>query len=65
MADLGTNLSNYPNLDVLSDRSEQGLLDQLKQIRLPHKIITIYASGSRHFAWVSLTRPIKKITKGD
>ena len=65
MTNLGENLTNYPNLTVFSDISEKKLLEQLIQIRLPHKIVSIYASGSRHFAWVSLTRPIKKVTKGE
>lgn len=65
MANLGDNLSTYPNLDVLTASTAEELLAQLKQIRLPYKLVSIYGLGSKHFAWVSLTQPIKKIkTKG-
>jgi hypothetical protein len=63
MANLGDNLSNYANLDYLEARSTEELLRQLQQIRLPHKIISIYAYGNKHVAWVSLTQKIKKIKK--
>ena len=60
---LGTNLSNYPHLEVLQARSAADLKAQLIQIRLPYKILSIYAVGSMHFAWVSLTRKIRKMEK--
>jgi hypothetical protein len=57
---VGENLTSYPNVEVLSARDEQELKRQLLQINLPHKIISIYGMGNRHYAWVSLTNPIKK-----
>lgn len=60
MANIGDNLSNYPFLDVFSARSAEELKGMLLGIRLPHKIVTIYGEGGRHYAWVSLTRPVKK-----
>jgi len=59
--EVGDNLSSYPNLNFLEGKSPQDLKEQLDQIRLPYKIISIYMAGSRHIAWVSLTKQIKKI----
>jgi len=59
---VGDNLTSYPNLEHFSADDPKGLKDQLDQIRLPYKIISIYASGVRHVAWVSLTNPIVKKT---
>lgn len=63
MANLFSNLSNHPYLDYVVGNSEQEVLDQLKQIRLPFKIVSIYSMGSRTVAWVDCSRPIKKKTK--
>lgn len=65
MTVLGTNLSSYPHLDVLKASSAEKLKEQLTQIRLPYKIVAIYAAGNIHFAWVSLTRKINKKVKGE
>lgn len=60
----GENLTSYPNIDVFEAKTAAGLKDLLTQIRLPHKIISIYHASGRHYAWVSLTIPIKKkVTK--
>lgn len=57
---VGTNLSNHPNLEFLEADGPTQLLEQIRQIRLPFKIISIYSNGRRHYAWVDLTQPIKK-----
>lgn len=57
---VGDNLSTYPNLDFLEADSPTELKSQLDQIRLPFKIIAMYSTGRRHYAWVSLTKPIQK-----
>jgi len=63
---VGDNLTSYPNLDFIEGKSPQELKDLLTQIRLPHKIISIYAMGTRHIAWITISRPIKKINnKGE
>lgn len=59
--EFGDSLSSYPNLEYLEGATPQDLKDKLTQIRLPFKIISIYSVGSRHFAWVSLTKKIIKI----
>ena len=59
------NLNNISqNLTFLEGQSAQELLDQIKQIRLPIQIISMYAVGSRHFAWIVTTAKINKVTKG-
>jgi len=62
---LGTNLSSYPHLDVFKARSAEELKVTLDSIRLPYKIVSIYAQGNIHYAWVSLTRKVNKKTKGE
>jgi hypothetical protein len=52
------------NLNFLEGNSAQELLDQIKQIKLPIQIMSMYAVGSRHFVWFISTANIKKITKG-
>ena len=59
------NLNNVgQNLDFLEGQSAKELLDQIKQIKLPIQIISMYAVGSRHFAWILTTAKINKVTKG-
>jgi hypothetical protein len=57
---IGDNLSNYANLDFLTGSSPEELKAQLAQIRLPHKIVSIYGAGTTHVAWVVTSQPIKK-----
>ena len=56
---IGENLTTYPNLEVISAKTAEGLQSSLKAIRIPHKIITIYGEGGRHYAWVQFSRPVK------
>lgn len=63
MADMFENLSNHPFLEFYVGDSPEDLRAQLSAIRLPFKVINIYAQGSRHYAWVSLTAPTKKRIK--
>lgn len=60
---LGTNLSSHPHLEFFQARTAEALKAQLDQVRLPYKLIAIYAVGNAHFAWVSLTRKIIKKPK--
>jgi hypothetical protein len=60
---LGDNLSNHQNVEFITAMSEADLKDQLLQIRLPYKILGMYAVGQKHVAWLSLTQPIVKKTK--
>ncbi len=60
---VGDNLSSYPNIEFLTADSPEGLKRQLDQITLPYRIVSIYSQGVKHVAWLSLTAPIKKVTK--
>ncbi len=58
------NLNNYSqNLTFLEGLSAQELLDQIKQIKLPVQILSIYAVGSKHVAWIVTTAKINKVKK--
>lgn len=65
MTDLGDSLSGYKNIDFLTGSSPEELKAQLGSIKLPFKLIAVYAQGSNHVAWIVPTQPIKKITKGN
>jgi len=56
---LGDNLSGL-NAQFLMAESADELQGLLSQIRTPIKLITIYASGSRHYAWFNSSTTIKK-----
>lgn len=59
------NLNNLShNFTFLEGQSAQELLDQIKQIKLPVQIVSMYAVGTRHYAWIITTAKINKITKG-
>jgi hypothetical protein len=58
--EFGTNLSNHQFLDFLSADSPEGLKEQLDQIKLPYQVLSIYAQGVKHVAWLNLSRPIRK-----
>jgi hypothetical protein len=47
-------------LYVLESDSAEGLREQIIAIRLPTRILTIYAMGETHFAWIQTTAKIKK-----
>ena len=64
MADLGDSLSQHKNIEFLTGSSPEELKAQLTSIKLPYKLVAIYAQGSNHVAWIIPTQPIKKITKG-
>jgi len=62
-AHLGENLSAHPFIEVLSARSAEELKAQLASLsatRLPFTVLSIYGEAGRHYAWLSLTRPIQK-----
>lgn len=62
MSELFTDLS--PNgVTLLIGESAEDLHKQLTSITLPVKIITIYAQGSKHYAWIYTSAKIIKKTK--
>lgn len=52
------------NLDYIEAMSTRELLAQIKKIRLPVRIVSIYSYGSVHIAWIETKAKIKKI-KGE
>lgn len=50
--ELGANLSPYAGLEFFVGNSPEQLLAQLKSIRVPFKLIAIYAQGPNHVAWI-------------
>ena len=51
-------------LDYLQATSAANLLEQIKQIRKPMRIVSIYVQGQIHFAWIQVHGKIKKVSKG-
>ncbi len=48
------------NLDYIQAVSPAALRDELKKIRLPMKILSIYSYGSLHIAWIQTQAKIKR-----
>lgn len=68
MADTGTtdlfdNISDTQYVDYIAAQSADELLSQLRKIRLPVQVISIYANGGTHFAWIKTQAKLKKVTK--
>jgi SOS response regulatory protein OraA/RecX len=60
MRDLGDNLSRFGNAIFLSGASPEELQRQLQELRIRYEIISIYAQGSNHIAWIN---PAIKVIK--
>lgn len=58
------NLSPYGGLEFLSGNSPEELQRQLKSIRSPIKILSMYASGQNHYVWFLTDVKINKLKKG-
>lgn len=57
------NLNSYRNIEFLQADSAEDLKSQLLQITLPIALITIYAAGSKHYAWIKTDAKINKNKK--
>ena len=58
------NLNNEGrNLMFLVGLDANELLGQIKDITLPVRIISIYAVGSRHYAWIQTTAKVKTVNR--
>lgn len=62
-AQLGDNISSHKNIQVLSASTAVELSKILGSIQLPISIVSIYAQGSRHYAWIVPSRPVKVVRK--
>lgn len=62
--EIGDSLNPYQGLEFFVGSSPEELKDQLTAIRVPFKLLAIYAQGTRHVAWVQTgAQKIKKVTK--
>jgi len=57
------NLNNIgSNLNYFVGNSADEILDQVKQIKLPVQVVSMYAVGAKHFIWFITTAKITKTT---
>ena len=56
-------LSNHPHIEFIEAQTPNALKEALLKIKFPFKIITIYPKNLTHVAWLSLSKPIKKVKK--
>jgi hypothetical protein len=63
--DLFDSLNGLQNLTYLTGNSPEEIVTQIKSIRLPVRIISIYAMGSKHICWVETTAKLNKVSKKD
>lgn len=61
--DLFDSLNSNENLTYLIGNGPEEIITQLKSIRLPTRIIAMYAVGSKHICWIETTAKLKKQTK--
>lgn len=59
-ANLGNNISAYSGLDVVEAEGAIELASLLKQIKFPFNIVQICVKGTRFYAFINSSRPIKK-----
>lgn len=57
------NLNNNQDLNYFKADSEEQLLEMIKKIRLPLKIISLYSVGTKHVAWFQTSAKIVKKKK--
>jgi uncharacterized protein (DUF2249 family) len=56
-------LNRYKNMVVLSDQDPEKLVEQLKAIPYEFSIVSMYGLGGRHYAYISVDRPVKLVKK--
>jgi len=61
--DLFENLNINQSLNYFKGNSEEELLDLIKSVRLPLKIISIYSVGTKHVAWFQTSAKIVRKKK--
>ncbi len=60
---LNARLNKMDKLEFLQGDSAQELLQKLKTIRLATEVLSIYAIGTKHVAWIYTEAKIEKKTK--
>lgn len=58
-------LNNLEKLEFLVGDSPESLKAMLKSITLPVRLLSIYAVGTKHIAWIMTDARIKKVKKED
>ena len=62
-SNLGDSLNQYTGLTVLEADGAEELASVIKSIKFPIDIISIVTKGSRFYAFIKSSRPIKKKVK--
>jgi len=55
------NLNLYSNIDFIQARSPQELIDLIKQIKTPIRIISIVTNGGFQVCYFQTNNPVKKV----
>ena len=61
MEDGFDSINQLQNLDFIVGNSAQDVLDQIRAIHLPTRLISVYSQGTRHYAWIQTHAKLKKI----
>jgi len=64
-SDFGDSLSRFGNIVFLVGESAEDLQAQLRGIKIMFNVVSIYAQGSRHYAWINPERKILKKQRKD
>ena len=56
-------LNNLVGLEFLEASGAEDLKQQIKAIQFPVRVISIYAMGAKHYAWIETRANIVKKTK--
>jgi hypothetical protein len=62
---MGDSLNRYGNITFLLGDSPDQLQAMIQEIKVPIEIVSIYAQGNRHVAWINCSRKITKRQKGE
>jgi hypothetical protein len=60
---LGDSLSRFGNINFLIGDSPEDLQRMLREIRIPFQIVSMYAQGTKHLAWINSDIPVIKQQK--
>jgi len=61
MADIFQSLNPYDNIEVLRADSPEALIELIKSIKVPIKILAFTSSGNRHYAYIQGLVKVKKV----
>jgi hypothetical protein len=61
--DFGDSFSRYGEITFLLADSPEEMQRMLRELRIAYEIVSMYAQGTKHVAWINAARPIVKKTK--